>query len=286
MNLLGNPMVFRMAGLLLVSGFAFLFGFTVIRRLRKNLTEESTWDGGSSSVESLPLHTYHAVIQQLKQQKHELQSLQLVERKRAKSTENISAAVLSNLSSGVMFFAPNGLIRQANSAAKQILGFASPVGMSAAEIFRQATFATPSTQQRTVAEAVQASLRESSASGRMELEYVTPLGEKRFLEITVTAVNSSSDDILGAACLINDKTEVTLIHRQQELRGEMSAEMALALRTSLTTISGYAQQLAASRDPELARQIAADIASEAAQLNHTIGGFLSGPRPAKATAGA
>src|SRR5580704_132604 len=207
-------MVFRMAGLLLVSGFAFLFGFTVIRRLRKNLTEESTWDGGSSSVESLPLHTYHAVIQQLKQQKHELQSLQLVERKRAKSTENISAAVLSNLSSGVMFFAPNGLIRQA-------------------------TFATPSTQQRTVAEAVQASLRESSASGRMELEYVTPLGEKRFLEITVTAVNSSSDDILGAACLINDKTEVTLIHRQQELRGEMSAEMALALRTSLTTISGY-----------------------------------------------
>jgi nitrogen fixation/metabolism regulation signal transduction histidine kinase len=279
-------MVFRMAGLLLVSGFAFLFGFTVIRRLRKNLTEESTWDGGSSSVESLPLHTYHAVIQQLKQQKHELQSLQLVERKRAKSTENISAAVLSNLSSGVMFFAPNGLIRQANSAAKQILGFASPVGMSAAEIFRQATFATPSTQQRTVAEAVQASLRESSASGRMELEYVTPLGEKRFLEITVTAVNSSSDDILGAACLINDKTEVTLIHRQQELRGEMSAEMALALRTSLTTISGYAQQLAASRDPELARQIAADIASEAAQLNHTIGGFLSGPRPAKATAGA
>lgn len=286
MNLLSNPIVFRMAGLLLVSTFAFLFGLTVIRRLRKNLTEESTWDGGSSSVESLPLHTYHTVIQQLKQQKHELQSLQLVERKRAKSTENISAAVLSNLSSGVMFFAPNGLIRQANAAAKQILGFASLVGMSAAEIFRQATVATTSNPKRTVAEAVQASLRENASSGRMELEYVTPSGEKRFLEITVTGVNSSSDDVLGAACLINDKTEVTLIHQQQELRGEMSAEMALALRTSLTTISGYAQQLAACRDPELARQIAADIASEAAQLNHTIGGFLAGPRTAKAAAGA
>jgi signal transduction histidine kinase len=58
------------------------------------------------------------------------------------------------------------------------------------------------------------------------------------------------------------------------------------LRTSLTTISGYAQQLAASRDPDLARQIAADIASEAAQLNHTIGGFLAGPRSEKAAAGA
>jgi signal transduction histidine kinase len=120
----------------------------------------------------------------------------------------------------------------------------------------------------------------------MELEYVTPAGQKRFLEVTVTAVKSSSDEVLGAACLINDKTEVMLIRQQQELRGEMSAEMALELRNSLTTISGYAQQLAASRDPELARQIAADIASEAAHLNHTIGGFLAGPRPVKKAAGA
>jgi PAS domain S-box-containing protein len=271
-----------MAGLLLVSGFAFVFGLIVIKRLRRNLTEESTWDGGSTSVDSLPLHTYHAVIQQLKQQKHELQSLQMVERKRAKSTENISAAVLSNLSSGVMFFAANGLIRQANSAAKQILGFASLVGMSATEIFRQAASVSPSSSNQSVAQAVQASLRDNAASGRVELEYATPSGEKRFLEITLTAVNSSSDEVLGVACLINDKTEVTLIQQQQALRGEMSAEMALALRTSLTTISGYAQQLAASRDPDQARQIAADIASEAAQLNHTIGGFLAGPRPAKA----
>ena len=285
MKLLGSPIVIRMAGLLLVSGFAFLLGLIFIRRMRKTLSQESTWDGGSTSVESLPLHTYHAVIQQLKQQKHELQSLQLVERKRAKSTENISAAVLSHLSSGVMFFAPTGLIRQANTAAKHILGFASPVGLSAPEVFRQATFAAPSAPGRSVAEVVRASWRENIPAGPMELEYVTPSGQKRFLEVTVTAVNSSSDEVLGAACLINDKTEVTLIRQQQELRGEMSAEMALELRNSLTTISGYAQQLAASRDPELARQIAADIASEAAQLNHTIGGFLAGPRPVKASAG-
>ncbi len=286
MSLLSNPIIFRMAGLLLISSFAFVLGMTMIRRLRRNLSEESAWDGSSTSVESLPLHTYHAVIQQLKQQKHELQSSQLLERKRAKSSENISAAVLSNLSSGVMFFAPTGLVRQANSAAKHILGFASLVGMSAAEIFRQAAFATPSSSPRTVAEAMQTSLRDNVPSGRMELEYATPSGEKRFLEITITAVNSSAGDGLGAACLISDKTEVTLIQQQQALRGEMSAEMALALRTSLTTISGYAQQLAASRDPELARQIAADIASEAAQLNHTIGGFLAGPRPVKTAVGA
>ncbi len=56
----------------------------------------------------------------------------------------------------------------------------------------------------------------------------------------------------------------------------MSSEMALGLRNSLTTIAGYAQQLAASRDAELARQLAADIAAEAAHLDRTIGGFLAG----------
>jgi nitrogen fixation/metabolism regulation signal transduction histidine kinase len=282
-RLVSNPVVLRMLGLILVSGFAFLLGTALIRRMRRSLSEDM--GGGSTAGENLPLHTYHAVIQQLKQQKHELQSLQLLERKRAKSTENISAAVLSHLSSGVMFFAATGLVRQANAAAKHILGFASPVGMSAVEIFRQATVAASSSPRATVTEAVHAGVRENTASG-LELEYLTPTGEKRFLEITITPVTSSSGDLLGAACLINDKTEVTLIQQQQELRGEMSAEMALKLRTSLTTISGYAGQLAVSHDLEQARQIAADIASEAAHLNHTIGGFLSGPRRVRAAAGA
>ena len=45
--------------------------------------------------------------------------------------------------------------------------------------------------------------------------------------------------------------------------------MALQLRTSLTTISGFAQQLANNRDPELAQQLANDIAQEAAQLDRS-----------------
>jgi hypothetical protein len=56
----------------------------------------------------------------------------------------------------------------------------------------------------------------------------------------------------------------------------MSAEMALALRSSLATLSGHARQVAAARDLERARELAADIISEAAELDHTIGGFLAG----------
>ena len=77
-------------------------------------------------------------------------------------------------------------------------------------------------------------------------------------------------------------TNLSQPNELQDLRGEMAGEMALALRNSLATISSYAQQLAVSRDPTMVRQLAVDIVSEAADLDHTIGGFLAGGKAAKA----
>ena len=283
MRLATNPIVLRMALVFVAAGFAFIVGLLIMRRMRRSISEEGSFADAPSAPESFPLHTYHAVIQQLKQQKHELQSLQLLERRRAKTSENVSAAVLSNLSSGVLFFTPNGLVRQANASAKQILGFASPTGMSAPEIFRDAELLSSSAgASPDLTKAVNASLRGKTRFQRMEVGYRTPAGEPRTLDITVSSVPAPDGEVLGVACLINDRTEMTEIRRQQELRGEMSAEMALGLRNSLTTIAGYAQQLAASRDQELARQLAADIAAEAAHLDRTIGGFLAGAKAASA----
>ena len=283
MRMLTNPVVLR-AGLVLVAAvFSFIMGLFFIRRMRQSLTEDASGEDAPISIETLPLHTYHAVIQQLKQQKHELQSEQAMERRRAKTSENISGAILSNLSSGVLFFTSNGLIRQANAAAKEILGFASPLGMSAAELFRDAALRSHDHDTQSLAQAVQSALREKIAFRRLESHYLTPGGEERILDITLTAVPSPTGEFLGSACLINDQTELAQIRRQQDLRGEMSAEMALELRNSLTTIAGYAQQLAASHDHDLARQLAADISAEAAHLDHTIGGFLAAAK-AKAAA--
>ena len=273
----------RMAVVFVAAGVAFVVGLMMMKHLRRSITEEASFPDAPSAPESFPLHTYHAVIQQLKQQKHELQSSQREERRRAKTSENISAAVLSNLSCGVLFFTPNGLVRQTNSSARQILGFASPVGMSAVEMFRDAELLSASDgAYASLAEAVDASLRETSRFRRLEARYRTPAGEERTLDITVSSVHAPDSEVLGAACLIYDRTEMAEIRRQQELRGEMSAEMALGLRNSLTTIAGYAQQLAASRDSGLARQLAADIAAEAAHLDRTIGGFLAGAKAAGA----
>lgn len=283
MRLLTNPIVLRMALALFAGAFAFAMFRIMIRRMRRSFASEAATPSDSPSAVSFPLHTYHAVIQQLKQQKHELLSMQQAERRRAKTSENISAAILSNLSSGVMFFAPNGLVRQANAAAKQILGYASPLGMNASEIFRSADL-LGSSLTATIAEVVQNSFHEKVFSRRFAARYVTPSEQERVLDITLTSVHAPSGDVIGMACLITDQTEMAQIRRQQELRGEMSAEMALELRNALTTISGYAQQLAANRDPGLARQLASDIATEAAHLDRTIGGFLAGPRAARTTA--
>jgi len=228
------------------------------------------------------------VIQQLKQQKHELQVQSQAEQHRARVTETFSQAVLSNLCSGVLVFGPNGLVKTSNPAAKEILGFASATGMSAEDIFRGAvagTVETDGTAPTLLADEVDAVLHGGSRRRHAEAKYQTPAGDERFLAVTVSPVPAADGSLLGVTCLITDRSEFDRIRRQQELHGEISAEMALRLRTSLATIAGYAQQLANSRDADLARQITADIAHEAAQLDRSIGGFLT-EKPAASAAAA
>ena len=284
MRLLANPTVLLLALAFLVFVLTFFAAIALVRRARRNLAEALRAEP-APSLSQLPLHTYNAVIQQLKQQKHELLALQQTERRRAKATENISAAVLSNLSSGVLFLTPNGLVRRTNGAARTILGYGSPSGMNTAELFRDATVLSGE-QPQDLSAVVQAAVREQTDFQRLTARYTTPSGEHKILDVTITCVRTQSGEVLGAACLINDQTQVERLQRQEELRGELSSEMALALRTSLSAISGYATQLSASPDPDKIRRLAADIVSEAAELDRTIGGFLAGAKAAGHAAGA
>ena len=297
LKLLANPLLLRAAMVFFAAGGAFVVAILAMRAIRRNIAEEADLESGTApTLDTLPLHLYNTVIQQLKQQKHELQVQTHAEQRRARNTENFSHAVLSNLSSGVLVFGSNGLVKQANPAAKQILGFNSPSGMSAADIFRSAEVCSqiiPTPRQKTtqtprkdapsrLIDEVNSVLREGSKSRQVEAEYTTPAGIKVRVAVTVSPIPAADGSLIGAACLITDRSEFEQIRHQQLLHGEVSAEMALELRTSLTTISGYAQQLARNREPDLAPQLAADIASEAARLDRHIGGFLAAKR---ATAG-
>jgi PAS domain-containing protein len=294
-RLLANPLALRALLLLFAAGSGFVFAVWLMRSLRRNINAEFDIDAGAApKLEALPLHLYNTVIQQLKQQKHELQVQTLAEQRRARTSENFSQAVLSNLSSGVLVFGLNALVKQANPAAKQILGFNSPSGMSAQDIFRGASVCSPHSSSvyadglgdtpGRLTEEVNAVLREGSQCRQLEADYTSPTGQKLRLAVTVSPVPAVDGSLLGAACLISDRSEFERIRHQQQLHGEISAEMALELRTSLATIAGYAQQLARNRDPELAPELAADIATEAARLDRHIGGFLVARDAAKGAA--
>lgn len=286
MRLLLNPVALRMGLLLLVAISAFVLGAFVIHRLRKSLASEpASMTQMPMPSDGLPVHAYHAVIQQLKQQKHELTAQQLAERRRAKASDTLSATVLANLSCGVLFFNTSGLVRQANSAARKLLGFASPVGMNVAELFRNATI-RPETNAAggttSIEQALAPALSGQSTVRGLIVECVPREGGGRVLELTASPVLAEDASLLGTTFLINDKTEIEQIRQEGQIHQEVSSEMALGLRNSLATIAGYAQQLAQSRDPELARQLADDIANEAARLDRTTVRFLAGAKTATA----
>jgi PAS domain-containing protein len=285
-NLLTNPMVLRMAMLLFAAVAAFGLGLFVIRRLRKSLVSEpDSLNHAPLAAEGLPVHAYHAVIQQLKQQKHELATQQLAERRKAKASDTLSSTILSNLSCGVLFLNTSGLVRQANSAARTLLGFASPVGLQSADLFRAATLrpeinSPASSSQPTVEQALAPALAGKSVVRGLVLNYFARDGASHVLEVTASPVMAEDGSLMGTTLVLTDKTDIERIRHDQKMHQEISSELALGLRDSLTTIAGYAQQLACSRDQELARQLADSIAREAAQLDRTIGSFLGGARAA------
>lgn len=294
MNLLVNPIVMRMAMLFFAAVAAFVLALFVIRRLRINLAAEpESFTHAPLAAEGMPVHAYHAVIQQLKQQKHELATQQLSDRRKAKASDTLSSAILSNLSCGVIFVNTSGLVRQVNPAARKLLGFASPAGLHVSDLFRAATlrpvgeiavnapskptpFPVTVTTIHSVEQTLAPALSGSAAVRDLLVNYVSRNGESRVLEVTASPVLGEDASLMGTTLLLTDKTDIERIRHDRKMHQEVSSELALGLRSSLTTISGYAQQLACSRDADLAHHLADDIAHEAAQLDRTLGSFLGG----------
>jgi nitrogen-specific signal transduction histidine kinase len=280
--------VMRMGLLMFAAIVAFGLGLFVIRRLRQNLVSDpDSLTSVPLAAEGLPVHAYHAVIQQLKQQKHELAAQQLAERRKAKASDTLSSTILANLSCGVLFLNTSGLVRQANAAARQLLGFASPMGLHASDLFRMATLRpqknlsnSGSGPEPGVVEALAPALTGKTSVRGLVVIYVTRDGASHVLDVTASPVLADDASLMGTTLVLTDKTDLERIRHDQKMHQEVSSELALGLRNSLATIAGCAQQLACSRDAELARQLADSIAHEAAQLDRTIVSFLGGARAA------
>ena len=173
----------------------------------------------------------------------------------------------------------NGLVKQANAAAKRILGFASPLGMSVAEVFRGAE-ADPRAEAAggSVAELFKNALMQSKVpAAQFESSYETPNGDERALDVTLVPMSVAAGEMIGVAAVISDKSERADFQQERERNSETSAEMALELRTSLATIREWAGQMGTA-EPEELQSLAGDISAEAERLERVVGGFLAGSR--------
>jgi nitrogen-specific signal transduction histidine kinase len=278
-RLLTNPVFIRMAVGLIAGAAAFVAGIVGMRMLRRGITEDGTLPASAGPEDALPLHTY-AVIQQLKQQKFALQNEQQLEKRRAKTSEHITAAIMASLPCGIVFVAPNGLVRQTNAAARQILGFASPQGMTVDELFRGARMTSESGAD--LKETFGNALRGKVHLSRFECQYFTPNREDRTLRFTLIPVTGTTGEGLGIAAAISDESEAQDLRQAQVLKGEISAEMALELRTSLATIRDWAQQISTAANPSATQNLASDISAQAERVEKVVGAFLAGSERARA----
>src|SRR6266496_1664196 len=102
MNLLANPLVVRtLLGFILALALL-IVGVWLIRKSRPKPAEpEVERPVASSDAQGFAVEAYHGVIKRLKDQEQELQRLRHEASARASVSESLSAAVLSNLTSGV-----------------------------------------------------------------------------------------------------------------------------------------------------------------------------------------
>jgi nitrogen fixation/metabolism regulation signal transduction histidine kinase len=207
-----NPVFLHAAAILFCSSCAFVLGLVLMRLLRKSIQEEADVSSESPAFETMPLHVYNTVIQQLKQQQDELKAQSQTEQQRSRTTERFTEAVLSNLSCGVLSVGKSGLFRSSNPAAKQVLGFASLVGMSVKDVFRSATVSLQSNGDANilglVSDEFDGMLQSGTATREIQAEYQTPGGENRALSITMVPVLAPDGVKTAVACLINDITEL------------------------------------------------------------------------------
>jgi len=94
-RLLISPMFVRMAAVALSAVTAFVLGLVVVRVLRRQMVEGSNISEDLGPETGNALYPYTAVIQQLKQQKFALENEKQVQQRRAKTSEHITASMIS-----------------------------------------------------------------------------------------------------------------------------------------------------------------------------------------------
>ncbi len=286
-----------LAILLLLLAILVLAGFAIHRWLRRHAPPAAV--SPLAGATRVPFATLEQMVVQIKNQADELERLRRELKRRDQDSMRLSRELLGHLPSGVIFFDRAAVVQEANPAARAALGFASPQGLRASELFRDAMVREQTGERLGPAVALIAAAQASGAPlQRKEMDYVTPQGQRRILGLTLAPIRRPAADtertgsLDGLLCLLTDLTAIRALEDELRRRhnlaslGEMAAGIAHEFKNALATISGYAQMLSkalAAESPagggEELRDYSGKIVEQAAALTEMIGEFLMFARP-------
>ncbi len=259
---------------------SFLFSLALRRFLRRGEKDSrddlATLKPAGENPAAFIAASMQAVIQKLREQEKELESLHRREKKRAQQTERLSEAVTRNMPAGLLLINATGLITSVNPAAENALGVRTLA-------YRRYTEALG--PDSALARLLTSCLEEASTFRREEIEYTTPAGELRQLGVTISPILHGPGKVSGAICLLSDLTELALLQKQVHLKenlanlGELSAGIAHEFKNSLATISGYAQMIRGEASNGEVAENAERILEQIRSLTHVVTEFLKFARP-------
>lgn len=279
MILLLSPVVVKVFVGSLIALVFFAVGAMLIHRIANGI--------GASGRSSAPSHdalaAYESVIHRLRHQEQQLEIMRRAESDRAQTSESISAAVLANLSSGVLLFNSDGLVQQANDAARDLLDLTAPCGSHARDVFRDVKQVRLENGENAgpayfLAEAIDSTLHEGTTFRRLEADYHSSTVGDRVLGLTISPVRRQ-DSIIAAVCLISDITDATRLSSEarddsRAALSDMCSGMASQFQKSLAVIANYAHKVGMEDDVATLRQHAFRITAETEKLNRAVGDFL------------
>jgi|GEM_PF-5179459 len=178
----------------------------VILYLRQELIASSKDDKKkrTSMDNAFVLAGYDTVVKKVKEQEREMERLRRSEKESKSSTGKLTDAVLHALDAGLIQFNPLAIIRSADARSRTLLGYASPTGMHARDIFKGITDIPTMISTESIVQAVQTTAKSGGTSSIFYAAYHTPSGEQRSLRIAVFPLSGEVPDAQGAGCLLTE----------------------------------------------------------------------------------
>ena len=274
--------VFFLTGVLFVLGVGGTMIAVVVARRYMRGDARSTYDHGepkprSDNPAAFMTASMQAVIQKLRDQEKELETLHRAERERAQQTERLSEAVTHNMPAGLLLVNSAGLVTSANPAAELALGVKALAFRRYSEVLGADS---------RLSQLIAGCLEQGRTYRREEVEYMAPTHELRQLGVTISPILRGSSEVTGAICLLSDLTELAALQKQMHMKenlaalGELSAGIAHEFKNALATISGYAQMIRSEAKPGTEiREHGEKILDQTRALTHVVTEFLKFARP-------